>query len=279
MARSKQHRNKAMNTLFRNLIGLSILFSAHSQSALLSDSILEIPKATLFELRRELEIPANQDFVLLGKDQLNESFNSINQTFNRSEHAYKNNHQPFYHYDDYLKQWQESVGKSYKDCLNRHHVYEPRLRRDKDNNTIINSGNGNTNVIINNQTNTAPTYSSYIGDNNCIKPEHSIAALLIDSEESESGGIFRDGYQFKVKSVRHKRRGDFNIITIYFDHKIAKAIRVITTKPANKITINHLQYHEAEDGFWAGISSALESLTNLGDDYFIIKLPSKHYYK
>jgi uncharacterized protein YpbB len=85
-------------------------------------------------------------------------------------------------------------------------------------------------------------------------------------------------YQFTVKSVRHKKRGDFDIVTIYFDHKIAKAIRIITTQPANQIMINQLQRRKVVDGFWAGLGSALMSLTNLGSEYFIIKLPSKHYY-
>jgi len=264
-----------MNVLIYRLIGLSLLLSGHSHSASLSDSILTIPKGTLFELHNELAIPANQNFVLLGKSMLNESFNSINQSLNQSNHRQRNYRRNFYHYDDYFNQWQQTVGQSYHACLERHRMYYRNRDSSSANNTIINNGNGNTNVIINNQTNTAPTYGSYIDNNSCIKPEHSIAVLLLDSDEADSGGTFREGYQFTVKSVRHTKRADFDIVTINFDHEIAKAIRIITTQPANQIVINQLQYHKTKEGFWEGLGSAL---MNLGGDYFIIKLPSKHYY-
>lgn len=267
-----------MNVLIYSLIGLSLLLSGHSHSVSLSDSILTIPKGTLFELHNELEIPANKNFVLLGENMLNESFNSINQGLNKTNQAYHRNNRAFYHYNDYLNQWQQTAHQSYQACIERHRVYYRNRNNSSANNTIINRGNGNTNVIINNQTNTAPTHGCYIGNNSCIKPEHSIAVLLLDSDEADSGGTFREGYQFIVKSVRHTKRGDFDIVTIYFDNKIAKAIRIITTQPANQIVINQLQRRKETDGFWAGLGSAMIGLTNLGSEYFIIKLLGKHYY-
>jgi len=249
------------------------------QAASLSDSILEIPQGTVFELRNELEIPANRNFILLGKNQLNESFNEINQTFNNQDGRSYDRH-GYYHYGDYLYEWQRTVGQSYRDCLERHRTYYSYGGDTSSNNsTIINQGNGNTNVIINNQTHTEPSYGSYVGDNSCIKPEHSISVLLLDSDKSGAGGLFREGYEFKVKSVRYKRQGDFYIVTVRFDHDVATAIRIITTQPPKDIRIAQLQYREIEEGFWAGLGSALASMTDIGGDHFIINLASKHYYE
>ncbi len=261
------------------LIGLFYITCAGMiQAASLSDSILEIPQGTVFELRNELDIPANRNFILLGKNQLNESFNEINQTFNQQNGKYYRQHN-YYHYDDYLYQWQQTVGQSYRDCLERHRTfYSYGGNTSSNNSTIINQGNGNTNVIINNQTNTDPVYGSYIDNNSCIKPEHAISMLLLDADESGAGGIFREGYEFKVESVRYKRQGDFYIVTIRFDHDIATAIQIVTTQTPESIRIAQLQYREIEGGFWAGLGSALASMTDIGGDYFIINLSSKHYY-
>jgi len=206
------------------IFGLVAVLAPLSQAASLSDSVLETPKGSIFELRNELEIPANRNFILLGQNRLNESFNRINQTFNQQKGKYRNRHGYYhYHYDDYQSQWLESTGQSYQDCLNRHkRYYSYGGGSSTSSNTIINRGNGNTNVIINNQTDTTPSYGGYQGRNSCIKPEHSIAVLLLNTDESGSGGIFRDGYEFKVKSVQRKYQGGFNIVTIRFDHKVAK---------------------------------------------------------
>jgi len=274
--------NSLINSLARLSLSLLVIFpvliSVQCHATSLSDSILTIPKGTVFELHNELDIPANQNFVLLGRNMLSESFNSVNQGLNKTNQAYHRNHRAFHHYNDYLNQWQQTAGQSYQTCLERNRVYYRNRASSSANNTIINRGNGNTNVIINNQTNATPTHGSYIGDNSCIKPEHSLAVLLLDTDKSGSGGAFREGYQFTVKSVRYTKRGDFDIVTIYFDHKVARGIRIITTQPARQIVINQLQRRKVADGFWAGLGSALMNLTNLGSDYFIIKLPSKHYY-
>ena len=266
---------------YLSLLGL-LLFACTGtlQAASLSDSILEIPQGTVFELRHELEVPANRNFILLGKNRLNESFNAINKTFNdqegRSRHPSK---QGYHHYDAYLYEWQRTVGQSYRDCLERHRsYYRYGGERSSSNGTIINQGNGNTNVIINNQTHTQPSYGSYVGDNGCIKPEYSISALLLDAEKSGSGGIFRQGYKFKVKSVRYKQQGSFYTVTIRFDHDVAKAIRIITTQSPDAIRIAQLQHREIEDGFWVGLGSALVSMTDIGGNHFIINLAAKRYY-
>lgn len=266
---------------YLSLMGLFyIVCTGLLQAASLSDSILEIPQGTIFELRNELEISANRNFILLGKNQLHESFNEINKTFNdqdgRSRHSGRHG---YYHYDDYLYEWQRTAGQSYGDCIERHRSYYSYAGDTPSNNsTIINQGNGSTNVIINNQTHTEPSYGSYIDDNSCIKPEHSISVLLLNADESGSGGIFREGYEFKAKSVRYKRQGDFYVVTIRFDHDIATAIRIITTQSPEAIQIAQLHYREIKDGFWAGLGSALASVIDIGGDHFIIKLASKRYY-
>jgi hypothetical protein len=69
-------------------------------------------------------------------------------------------------------------------------------------NTIINESQGNTNIVINAQSGSTTQFGSYQEGNRCIKPEHSLAVMLLDSNESGAGGILRDSYEFKVKSVR-----------------------------------------------------------------------------
>jgi len=267
---------------YLNRLSVIMLFcSAYAfdlKAASLSDSILEIPKGSVFELRHELEIPANRNFILLGQNRMNESFNRINQTFNQQKGRYHNHH-GYYHYDDYLSQWQDSTGQSYQDCLDRHkRYYSYGGSGSTSSNTIINRGDGNTNVIINNQTDTTPSYGSYQGRNSCIKPEHSIAVLLLNVDESGAGGVFRDGYEFKVKSVQRKYQGDFNIVTIRFDHKVAKGIRIITTQSLESIKIAQLQYRKMGEGFFEGLAAGLAGMTDIGGDHFKIKLASKRYY-
>ncbi|NOQ93903.1 MAG: hypothetical protein GQ547_04615 [Methylophaga sp.] len=262
-----------------SLMGLVYLACTGAlQAASLSDSVLEIPKGTVFELRAELDIPANRNFILLGKNQLNESFNDINQTFNE-QNGRDYGRRDYYHYDDYLYNWQQTVGQSYRECLERHRRYYSYGGDTSSNNsTIINQGDGNTNVIINNQAHTEPTYGSYIDNNSCIRPEHAMSVLLLDADESEAGGIFREGYEFKVKSVRYKKQGDFYSVTVHFDHDIATAIQIISTQSPKGIRISQLQHKEIKDGFWAGLGSALAGMTDIGGNHFIIHLASKRYY-
>ena len=259
-----------------------------------SDSILDIPKNTLFELRNELKISGNRNFIVLGQNRLNESFNQINQSLNQQNSQYYNNaynryrNASFHHYNDYISLWKESADQSYQNCLERNRVYygndsyyqnNRQNNRQNNNSTIISRGHGNTNIIINgNQASGQYQGGSYIGANSCIKPEHSLAMLLIDKNKADGGGVFREGYKFKVRSVKHRRSGGFHIITINFDHDIAKGIRIITTTAPNGISINQLKYTSSGDGFWESLGAGLASMIDIGGNHFNIRFPSARYY-
>jgi len=251
------------------LISYSILFASSK-----SDPIIYMPKGTVFTLNQELEVPANKNFVLLGYNTLFEVFNRLHQPMN-DIHGKK-----YHTYNNFFLYWMESVGRTYKDCIERHRKYYSYGGNSASNsNTIINQGSGNTNIIYNNQ-NSNKISGTYIGNNTCIKPEHTFASLLIDKYESDGGGIFRDGYEFKVKKVSHYKDGYFHIVNIYFDHKIAKGIRVVsTTNPENIKIYNLEQTIKKSDSFWSGLGNAFIGLNNIGGDYFKISLPSKKYFE
>lgn len=263
--------------LSKALLGYFSVFLVLTQQPLfaasMADSILETPSGTTFTLRHELEIPANRDYIVLGVDRLNETFNELYKTYNDNEGRYHGRH----HYDDYLHHWQANVDKSYRACLERHRVYYHDRPYGNDQNVIINQGHGNTNVIINNSDSSSSTYGSYIGHNHCVQPEHTVAVLLLDTDESGSG-VFRDGYKFKVKKVRHRQDGHFHTVTLYFDHEIAKGIRIVSTSSPQEIKLFQLSYKEPGEGFWSGFASAVASLNAIADDHFEIALPSKRYY-
>ena len=260
----------------KRLIFTFLLYSCFLHAASITDSILEIPAGSIFELRNELEIPANRDFIVLGKNRLNDSFNQINQTFNQLNDPYPD--KQYYHYNDYLYRWQQSVNQSYQDCLERHRVFYSYDDDVNSNNIIINNGSNNTNVIINKADDITPSYGSYISHNACIKPEHTLSVLLVDKKASGAGGVFRSSHQFKVKSVRQTRERGFNVVTVYFDHEIATGIQIITTQSPEDIQIAQLQYRESGDGFFEGLGNALAALTDIGGHYFNIKLAEKRYY-
>lgn len=247
-------------------------------AASLSDSILHIPKGAVFELRHELEIPANQNFMLLGKNRLQDTFNELNQTYNDNEGRFKPRQYGYYHYDAYLTRWQRTAGEAYHACLERHRVYYRRGGDGDSRNTIINQGRNNTNIIINNSNPTPPSVGSYISDNNCIMPEHTIALLLLNKKEAGAGGIFREGHRFKLRDVNFRRRGDFYILTLKLDHKVARAIHIVTTESPKNIRIEQLQSHDPGDSFFSNLGYALNSLVDIGGDYFSIHLPEKQYY-
>jgi len=271
-----------MKTILASLITF-IMTSNTLFAASLGDSILEIPEGTTFTLRNELEIPANQDFFILGHSQMDESFNEINQSLNDTNNINDYDNNQFYSHNNYINTIMRTTDQSYQACLERHIVnYSYGGPSDSYSNSgaIINNGNGNTNIIVNQGSyNTAPTYGSYLDNNSCVKPERSAALLIIDKNKAGSGGLFREGYKFKVSSVRHQTSDQLNIITISFDHKIAKGIKIITTHSAEKISINNLSYQESGSGFLAGLGSAINSMTELAGDNFIIVLPELEYYE
>lgn len=244
----------------------------------LQDSILEIPKGTEFKLRNELEIPANRNFIVLGYNKLSETFNEINKGYNQQYATMYPNH-GYYYYNDFLNFWMKTADQGYQECLERNRVvYSYGGTSSSTNSTIINKGYRNTNIIINQGTQTAPTYGSYIANNSCIMPQHSAALLMLDKNTAGSGGLFREGYVFKVTSVEHKIRGAFHIVTIRFDHDVAKGIQVITTSSPENISMSMLQYREVGDGFLQALGSALGGIIDIGGDNFTITLPDLRYY-
>lgn len=244
----------------------------------LQDSVLEIPKGTQFKLRNELEIPANRNFILLGYNRLNETFNDINKISNQQlGRDYQG--RGYYYYNDYLSSWMKTAEQSYQECIERHRVtYSYGGSGSSTSNTIVNQGHGNTNIIINQNTQKSPSYGSYIGDNSCIMPEHSAAVLMLDKNSAGAGGIFREGYVFKLTSVRHEIRGSFHIVTINFDHNIAKGVQIITTISPESISMNQLQYREISGGFWSTLGKSIASSMDIGGENFIIELPAIGYY-
>ena len=263
-------------SLLMGLVWLSLWSVNPAGAASLADSVLEIPRNTIFELNGELDIPANRNFILLGRNEFSESINDLNKTYNNNEGRYG-----FYHYNDYLGYWQRSAAQSYHACLERHRNYYSynTSTPSSTNNTIVTHGYGNTNIIVNNQGTTTEThYGSYVGNNNCIRPEHTIAVLLLDKDEVAEGGIFRHGYQFKVKSVSSRRHGDFYTVTIRFKHKIAKGVRIITTVSPEQIRISQLNTNRAGKGFWNNVGVALANLFDIGGNHFNIILQDKRYF-
>ncbi len=268
-----------MKQIFYSLVVIFYsLFSSDLYAVSGGDSIINIPKGTTFKLRHELEVPPNQNFLYIGGNELQESFNEINQYFNQNNNNYYNRHN-YFTYNSYLTYWRESVHQSYLDCIERHRSYYSTGGGGTSNSVIVNNGYGNTNIIINNQQNTASTYGSYINKNTCIMPEHTVAVLLLNKNKTKSGGIFRDGYEFKVSSVNYRKRGDFYTINILFDHKVAKGIRIITTQSPKRIPISSLQAAGHSEGFWSSVGSALQSLTDIGGDNFDIYFPDLEYFE
>lgn len=235
-------------------------------------SILDIPQGTLFKLTRALEVKANRNYQVIGKDHLLEGFNTIHQTGNASagkHHRYPN-------YDLYLSQWRQNVDQTYQDCLNRHRVIYHSETNRAGNSTIINRGNGNTNIIINQPS--EKISGSYQGAHNCIQPQHTLTLLLIDAEKAEGGGIFKEGYQFKVDKVRYRQHGAFHSVTLYFDHPVAEGLRIISTQHPQEIFLYQLQHQSASNGFWQSIGSALNTVQHIGGQMFEITPPTTRYY-
>ncbi|WP_415888400.1 hypothetical protein ACMXYV_10235 [Neptuniibacter sp. SY11_33] len=237
-------------------------------------SILDIPKGTTFELTTELEVKANRNFQVIGKDHLLESFNTIHQPGNE----FAGRHYRYPSYDNYLAQWRKNADQSYQDCLNRHRIhYNSDSHSNGNNSTIINRGDGSTNIIIN-QSKTTYT-GSYQGPHSCIQPQHTLALLLIDQEKAEGGGIFKQGYKFQIDKLRHRRHGHFHSLTLFFDHPVAKGLRIVSTQHPQDIFVYQLQHQAAGDGFWDNLGAALNSVQHIGGQLFTITPPKKHYYE
>ncbi len=250
-----------------------------------ADSILDIPRGTVFKLLEELEIPANRDFALLGHNELDEAFNSTGQVLNDQtgrplgqigshpgEHSYLTFH-------NYYHGLFESFEETYHNCLERHRVYARVPGTAPASPTVIQEGNGNVTIINQGPGQPDQVYSA-IGENYCIQPNHTIAALVIDRDKADGGGFFAEGYQFKVRDVRWNHGNYYNVVRIKFDHKILKGLVVVTTHDPETIPIGALSGESSSNGgFWASVGNALADMVNIGGDYFSIKLPEKRYYE
>jgi len=259
-----------------------MLFTALPATA---DSILDIPKGTTFELLQELEIPANRNFALLGRDEMDEAFNSTGQVLNdmdgRSLGDTGTIPRPgdYLTFNSYYGRLFESYEQTYRECLNRHRSYTMVPGTPASATIIIQQGNGNVTML--NQGNSTPDeiYTT-IGENYCTRPNHTIAALVIDGDRADGGGFFAQGYRFKVRKVRCKRGRFYNRVTIYFDHAILNGLVIITTHAPETIPIGALSGENSSGaGFWASVGNALADMTAIGGDYFKIELPAKKYYE
>jgi len=261
-----------------------MFFVLFMTSAARADSILDIPKGTTFELLQELEIPANRNFALLGQNEMDEAFNSTGQVLNDMDGrplGYSGTVTPLHGYltfNSYYNNLFESYEETYVKCLERHRTYARIPGTAPSAPIIIQQGQGN--VTVYNQSGGAPdqVYSE-IGENYCTKPNHTIAALVIDRDEADGGGFFAEGYTFKVRKVRWKDGRFYNRVNIYFDHKVLNGIVVITTHNPETIPIGALSGESSSgSGFWASVGNALADMTSIGGDYFSIELPGKRYY-
>jgi len=250
-----------------------------------ADSLVDIPKGTVFELLEELEIPANRDFALLGQSALDDVFNSTGQILNDQTGRPLNasgNVTPasgcltFYRYYNRLF---ESYEETYLNCLERHRVYAQVPGSDFSAPIVVQQGHGNVAIINQGPSHSDEIYSA-IGENSCIQPNHTVAALVIDRKKADGGGFFAEGYRFKVRDVRWQAGRYYHVVTVTFDHKIVQGLVVVTTHDPETIPMSALSgEHSTAEGFWASVGESLADMTRIGGDYFSIELPEKRYYE
>jgi len=266
----------------RLLIILVVFFS----TPVWADSILDIPRGATFVLQQELEIPPNRNFAILGQNDIDEAFNSTGQFLNDQDGRPIGNNWSGSHqrsgcltFRNYYTPLFESYEETYVKCLERHRHYVGTPGVSSGNNIIIQNGQNNV-AVINQRAGSSDQVYSYIAENYCTAPNHTIAALVIDPDKAEGGGFFAEGYKFKVKKVKQRRRGFYNVTEIYFNHKVLAGIIVVSTHKPEEIPMGALEAQESSTGkgFWASVGQALTSLTNIGGGYFQIELPEKRYY-
>ncbi len=244
----------------RGLFILLLLFwpATGALAVSFSDSVIEMPEGTEFQLRYDLDIPANRDFILLGSDGLTGFFNGINQYFNANWSTSR--------FDQYQNFFFENYRTTYRKCRERHRRYNYSSgAHGGDTNLIVNKGDNNTNIIVNNDSGSGFNYS-YIAPNNCIKPSFTYSALLLDPAQS-NGGTFRQGKAFIVDKVRREMGRGYNKATIYFDHEIVKAIVIITTEPFETVHISQLAHSD----------KVLATMRAIAGINFDIKFPERKY--
>lgn len=267
------------------LLLVVLLFALPGQA--LAQSILEIPRGTEFTLRYELEIPANRNFILLGADQLDAAFNSTGQVLNEQGGRRPGDFgggkplpdlNRYLTFEGSLAEEFASVESSYRECVERHRVYLPLPGQPVEPN-IIQQGQGNI-AIIQPQGGQPGGYLSQIESNSCTPPQHTFAALVVDTEAADDGGFFARDYVFKVRGISRKQVGIFNVVKIFFDHEILDGLMIVTTRDPASIPISALQAQGGSSkGFWVSLGSALVDLKDIGGNAFDIKLPGKRYFK
>jgi len=151
-------------------------------------SILDIPRGATFVLQEELEIPPNRNFAILGENQIDEAFNSTGQMLNDQDGraigngwSEPHNGSRYLTFRTYYTQIFESYEETYLKCLERHRHYVATPGSATGNTVIIQNGRNNV-AVINQGTETSDEVYSYIGENYCTAPNHTIAALVINQD-------------------------------------------------------------------------------------------------
>ena len=276
------------------LVFVGLLQAATANASSLSDSILNTPDGTIFKLNYELVVPAKSNFVQLGESSLDGLLNDIAKTGNQLDanmNGYSGNYGSnsnrygsYANFNVYSGNLLESAEQSYRRCVQaykRTYRTNPNSNRSGRNNTVINNWGSNTNITVDNGYQyQQPTYGSYTEANSCQPPNYSMSALVINPKNARSGGIFRQGYEFKVRNVRHRRYGRFHKIYIDFNHKVAQGIVIITTHNPDEIRLHQLSANRqnSNDGFWGALAEGLASMGDVAGDNFEITTPDNQYF-
>lgn len=229
-----------------------------------------LPSGTVVTMQRELTIPANRDYIILGfrlSDQIN---NSLLQPYNQVP--------TFSQYNDYRTALMQNYEQSYQGCIETHRRYittgggsgsnvtvNQNTRVGGHNNTVVN----NTTIV--NQGSPAPyqTYS-YIAPNDCIPPEYTLTTLVVKRSGRER--LIADGKSFRVKKVKLSRSGIFNEVIIRFDHEVVVGLVVFTTHDPRSISMYAL---DKSDGSFLG--NMHNALLGIGGENLSLELPAAEY--
>ena len=254
----------------------------------LSDSVINTPDGTTFKLNYELKVPSKSNFVQLGQSSLDSLLNDIAKTGNQFEAGYTVNsgyssgYGGYSNFNVYSGQLLESAEQAYQRCLQGYQrTYQTNSNYSRSNTTVINNWGNNSSITVDNRYQyQQPTYGTYTEHNTCQPPNYSMSALVINSRKAKSGGIFRQGYEFKVSNVRHRRHGRFHKIYIDFDHDVAEGIVIITTHSPQEIPLHFLSSNRqsSNSGFWGALASGLASMSDVAGDNFSISLPEEQYF-
>lgn len=272
------------------VLALSPLFyvTNNASASSLSDSVLNTPDGTTFKLNYELKVPAKSNFVQLGESSLDGLLNDIAKTGNQFEagyvvnSGYSGSYAGYSNFNVYSRQLLESAEQAYRRCLQGYkRSYQTNPNYNRSNTTVINNWGNKSNITVDNRNQyQQPTYGTYTAPNTCQPPNYSMSALVINPEKARSGGVFRQGYKFKVSNVRHRRHGRFNKIYIDFDHDVAEGIVIITTHAPQEIPLHLLSSsrQSTNTGFWGALAAGLASMGDVAGDNFSISLPEDQYF-